>query len=157
MLDMIPLMVAVKPVLLRYFQRFLMVKRFYWVYLLIISFGLLAFLTFFNQFSSVIAQLPSRELYTLQGHNDSVWSVAFSPDGQLLASGSQDKTVKLWEVKTGTLLHTLQGHDAAVFSIAFSPNGRLLASGSWDSTVKLWQVSSGNQQLPSKDGSMERA
>jgi len=71
-----------------------------------------------------------------------VRSVAFSPDGQTLVSGSW-KTVRLWRVADGTLLRTLEGHTDWVRSVAFSPDGRLLASGSIDGTVRLWRVSDG--------------
>ena len=74
-------------------------------------------------------------------HGDGVLSVAFSPvEDTLLASGSSDSTVKLWDVETQTNIATLEGHTAAVFSVAFSPNRMLLASGSFDGTVKLWDA-----------------
>jgi WD40 repeat protein len=86
-----------------------------------------------------IVDVPSaRLLHTLSGHNRYVYSVAFSPDGRLLASGSDDNKVKIWEVASGRLLHTLSGHGDRVRSVAFSPDGRLLASGSDDYTVKIW-------------------
>jgi dipeptidyl aminopeptidase/acylaminoacyl peptidase len=74
---------------------------------------------------------------TLTGHNNSVWSVSFSPDGQTIATGSSDKTVKLWN-RDGTLLKTLTGHNDSVWSVSFSPDGQTIATGSSDKTVKLW-------------------
>jgi WD40 repeat protein len=76
-------------------------------------------------------------------HRDRVTSVAWSPDGRTLASGSWDRTVRLWEVPTGKLLATLEGHTKAVTSVAWSPDGKALASGALDNTVRLWEVPTG--------------
>ena len=83
-------------------------------------------------------------LQTLTGHSNWVWSVAYSPDGQTLASGSLDNTIKLWNVNTGNLLQTLKGHSELVNSVAYSPDGQTVASGSLDKTIKLWNINTGN-------------
>ncbi|MBD1871313.1 NACHT domain-containing protein [Cyanobacteria bacterium FACHB-471] len=82
----------------------------------------------------------SRQLLVLKGHTGWVQAVAFSPDGQLLASGSNDQTIRLWNAQTGQCLKTLQGHTSWVQSVAFSPDGKLLASGSNDQTIGLWDT-----------------
>jgi WD40 repeat protein len=79
----------------------------------------------------------------LQGHSGGIWSIAFSPDGHLLASSSEDHTVKLWDTSSDQCLKTLRGHSNRVTSVAFSTQGTTLASGSDDQTVKLWDTSSG--------------
>ena len=80
---------------------------------------------------------------TFQGHENWVCSIAFSPDGARLVSGSADRTIKLWDVKTGECLQTLEGHSNWVMSVAFSPDGARLVSGSADRTIKLWDVKTG--------------
>jgi WD40 repeat protein len=76
-------------------------------------------------------------------HNGKVTSLAVSPDGKWFASGSEDKTVKLWSLPGGALVNTLTGHKDAVKSLALSPDGTLLVSGSADKTIKLWNVLDG--------------
>jgi WD40 repeat protein len=83
------------------------------------------------------------QLRTFKAPPGMVFPVAFAPDGQTLASGGRDGTVRLWQVKTGQLLHTLRGHTNAVSLLAWSPDGKILASGSPDRTVRLWQTETG--------------
>ncbi|KAH7061013.1 quinon protein alcohol dehydrogenase-like superfamily, partial [Paraphoma chrysanthemicola] len=82
-------------------------------------------------------------LQTLEGHSDSVKSVAFSHDSARLASASSDNTVKIWDASSGACLQTLEGHSDSVKSVAFSHDSARLASASDDSTVKIWDASSG--------------
>ncbi len=87
---------------------------------------------------------PGVKLFrTLERHQGFVTSLAFDPLGEMLASGSHDKTVKLWEVSSGKLLRTFEGHKTWVSTVAFDPEGEMLASGSHDGTVKLWEKGSG--------------
>lgn len=77
--------------------------------------------------------------------NSEVKTLAFSPDGQILAAGGNDGIVRLWNVRSGTLLRELRAHTAGVNIIAFSPNGQTLASASWDGKAVLWKVRDGSQ------------
>ena len=96
---------------------------------------------------SVIFYAPAagQLVWTAEGHTDNVLSVAFSPDGKYLASGSSDNTVRLWDVTTGEEVRRFDGHTNSVKSVAFSPDGKYLASGSRDNTVRLWDVTSGEE------------
>ena len=89
---------------------------------------------------SIDARGPDHER---KGHRGLVRSVAFAPDGNTLASGSYDTTIKLWDARSGEILRTLEGHTSGVLSVAFVPDGNTLASSSLDTTIKLWDAHGG--------------
>jgi WD40 repeat protein/adenylylsulfate kinase-like enzyme len=80
--------------------------------------------------------------HRLEGHSNSVYSVAFSPDGKTLASASADNTIKVWNLQSQKPIATLAGHSREVYSVAFSPDGKTLASASRDGTIKVWNLQS---------------
>ncbi|CAD8055015.1 unnamed protein product [Paramecium primaurelia] len=82
----------------------------------------------------------------LQGHSGNVNSVCFSPDGTILASCSDDKSIRLWNIQTGQQNALLNGHSDYVRSVCFSPDGQTLASGSDDNSIRLWDVRTGKQK-----------
>jgi WD40 repeat protein len=86
-----------------------------------------------------------KAILTLEGHTDGIRGLAFSADGRLLASASQDNTLKLWVMDSGKERLTFTGHTARLYSVAFSPDGKTLASGSMDKTIKLWDVAGGRE------------
>lgn len=86
--------------------------------------------------------------YILRGHVDRIGCLAYSPDGQIIASGSNDQTVRLWDVKTGKPIRTLAGHKDDIISLLFSPNGNTLISVSKNMTVNFWDIASGELKLP---------
>src|SRR5438067_1867810 len=98
--------------------------------------------------SSLVAQEPQRRA-TLNGHTDPVSSLAYSPDGKTLASGSGDRSIKLWDVQTGKEQATLKGDTDSARSVVFSPDSKALASGSYKE-IKLWDVATGQEQATFK-------
>ena len=81
-------------------------------------------------------------LQTLEGHSDYVISMAFSPDGKLLASGSSDNTIKLWDTHSEASLKTIKRHNDTVGTLAFSSDNKQLASGSMNSFMNIWKIHS---------------
>jgi eukaryotic-like serine/threonine-protein kinase len=89
-------------------------------------------------------------LMTLRGHAGPVGSVAFSPDGRWIVTGSSDKTAKVWETDSGRELLTLKGHSSGISSVALSPDGQRIVTGSSDKTAKVWDAASGRELLTLK-------
>jgi WD40 repeat protein len=86
-----------------------------------------------------------REPRTLKGHTEPVQSVAYSPNGLRIVSGSDDSTIRIWDAENGRELRTLKGHTSSVYSVAYSPDGRRIVSGSDDSTIRIWDAESGRE------------
>ena len=81
-----------------------------------------------------------QRLHELSGHKEEVTSLAFSPDGKILISGSYDRTISLWNVRERKQFGTLEGHTSAVYTVAFSPDGQYIASGDKDHKIILWPL-----------------
>ncbi|KAL0947881.1 hypothetical protein HGRIS_010516 [Hohenbuehelia grisea] len=93
----------------------------------------------------------------LHGHLEEVTSVAFSPNGTRIASGSADKTIRVWDASTGDLtMQPFEGHSAGVRAVAFSPDGTRIASGSADKTIRVWDASTGDLTMQPFEGHSAR-
>ncbi len=88
--------------------------------------------------------VPPSQLARTLTHTSWVAGVAFSPDGRLLATASNDATARVWDPATGNCLRTLTGHTHVVYDVAFSPEAALLATGSGDQTARVWDPATGN-------------
>jgi uncharacterized protein YjiK len=98
-----------------------------------------------------VAKLPDKPkvnfslVAALTGHQQAIYTVVSSPDGKSLASGSHDRTIKIWDLETAQEIDTLSGHANSVYALAYSSNGKILASGSADKTIKLWDAATGKE------------
>ena len=81
---------------------------------------------------------------TLAGHTDSIRSISCSPDSSKIVTGSDDNTIRIWNVTTNTCIHTLTGHTDKINSVSWSPNGKYIASSSDDSTIRIWNTTAGS-------------
>jgi WD40 repeat protein len=92
-------------------------------------------------------------LQLFRGHNDVIHSIAFSPDGSKIVSGSDDETIQVWDASTTIeMLPPLRGHDNFISSVAFSPDGSTIVSGSSDGTIRVWDANTGVEMLPPLQG-----
>ena len=82
---------------------------------------------------------------TIFGHRAGVETLAFNPDGTIIASGSRDSAVVLWDAATGDFLDAFFGHSGHVLTVTFNPEGTVLASAGWDNTIRLWDVAAGEE------------
>ncbi|GBU26853.1 hypothetical protein R84B8_00368 [Treponema sp. R8-4-B8] len=98
-------------------------------------------------FTAFLADIATQDVavFPQLGHSDGVNSVAISPDGKTVVSGSDDGTIKLWDLVTSREIRTLSGHSSAVESVMFSPDSKTVVSGSSDNTIKLWDAVTGRE------------
>jgi WD40 repeat protein len=95
----------------------------------------------------IVADVQQTEATTVFGHADSVWACSYAPDGTQPVSGSNDGTVKLWDVHSGQCLRTLSGHTGAVRACSYAPDGTLVVSAAEDGTMRLWDMRTGAELL----------
>jgi len=112
-----------------------------------------------KQFTNTLSVIYGREttwaslIHVMEDHTGWVRSVAFSPDGKRVVSGSKDKTIRIWDAQTGhPVLEPLEGHTGWVWSVAFSPDGKRVVSGSSDNTICIWDAQTGHPVLEPLEG-----
>jgi len=94
---------------------------------------------------------------TLQGNGGPIWSMAFSPDGQTLAMGIDDGTVKLWDLVSGEVAHTIHAHQGPIWTLAYSPDGKRLVTASDDGPAKIWDLGTGKEPILLENATPVRA
>ena len=98
-----------------------------------------------NRNSNFPSSNKSQNIHSQLGHTDAVLCVSFNPQGTQLATGSGDKTVRIWDLDTQTPLHTLSGHTNWVLYVSWSPDGKKLISGGMDNDLRIWDPNTGKQ------------
>ena len=80
-----------------------------------------------------------------KGHSSFIYSVSISPDGKYIVSGSNDRRIKIWDIKTAECLNTLEGHSSSINSITISPDGKYIVSGRSDGKIEIWDIKTGEK------------
>lgn len=109
---------------------------------LLILIGLVAYYQFLHRSGQVESNIFKRKA-VLAAHNSHIWSTEFSPDGSLLASGSVDSTLKIWNKENGIVVNILK-HPVGITYVGWSPDGTMIATGAYDGKLRLWKLPEGS-------------